>query len=99
VIAALIVVAHNLPPPSPEEMARRAFADAVREKAQVEATAAEPNESRTPSLRVNLMCQAGYRGFDAYYDVGAGTFHWNQFLGDPGFQRNKCMSAYGYSMD
>ena len=66
-------------------MARRAFADAVREKAQAEATAAEPNESRTPSLSVNLMCQAGYRGFDAHYDVGAGTFSGTNSLAIPVF--------------
>ena len=84
-IAALIVVAHNLPPPSPKRWRGGRFADAVREKAQAEATAAEPNESRTPSLSVNLMCQAGYRGFDAHYDVGAGTFSGTNSLAIPVF--------------
>ena len=101
VVGIRIVVAHNLPPPSPEEQARRAFADAVREPAAAVETERKQN-CRRPVRRLRRPGRAKLQhSFDAHYDPTTG-YHWTTFMVDYGsadFQWRKCMSGLGYSMD
>jgi hypothetical protein len=101
VVDIMIVVAHNLPPPSPEEQARRAFADVVRNRPQ----RLRSNESRIAVAQcvayVGQVAPNYNNSFDAYYDPTT-RYHWTTFMIDYGsadFQWRKCMSGLGYSMD
>jgi hypothetical protein len=66
VVGIMIVVAHNLPPPSPEEQARMAFPDAVREQAAAAEIQRKQDAVAQCVASVDQVAPNYNNSFDAY---------------------------------
>ena len=101
VVGAVVVAINKRPPPSPQDVLRRAFDE---EKAKQERAAETLNSQNAVTQCIDYVRKASpdYNStFDAYYDPTTG-YHWTRFAVDWGsaeFQWKKCMSALGRSMD